>query len=175
MDVRPTRLQQRFTSRAARSTRRSPGWFGWAWSPRATDWRRDTPARAFGDGILRTEQDRTGEPEQTITWGGLVIDPGRQQVTWRGAPLRLTRLERDVLGCLAEPPLRVWSYERLYAAVWRSAYLGDTSTLHAATKRLRRKLREAGVAAAVESVRGVGFRLSVEPTPARVATVTPVA
>jgi two-component system, OmpR family, response regulator MtrA len=105
----------------------------------------------------------------------LVIDPGRQQVTWRGVALRLTRLKRDVLGCLAEPPLRVWSYERMYSAVWRTAYVGDTSTLHAAAKRLRRKLREAGVAAAVESVRSIGFRLSVEPTQARVSPVAPVA
>jgi two-component system, OmpR family, response regulator MtrA len=125
-----------------------------------------TAARAFGDGLLRTDLDRGDDPGPAITCGGLEVDPQRQQVTWHGAALRLTRLEREVLGCLAAAPSRVWSYKRLYGAVWREPYLGDASTLHAVVKRLRGKLREAGVTATLVSVRGVGFRLLVEPVPA---------
>ena len=46
--------------------------------------------------------------------------------------------------------------------MWRAAWLGDTSILHASVKRLRRKLRDAGVTVVLESVRGVGFRLLIE-------------
>jgi DNA-binding response OmpR family regulator len=63
---------------------------------------------------------------------------------------------------LAEPPVRVWSYERLYQAVWGGVWLGDTSALHATVKRLRRKLRSAGVTVFLESMRGVGFRLHAD-------------
>jgi len=98
----------------------------------------------------------------SITYGGLLIDPLRQDVTWNGLPLRLTKLERAVLARLAEPPLQAWSYERLYRAAWGSTWLGDTSALHATIKRLRRKLRAAGVTVFLESVRGVGFRLGPE-------------
>lgn len=98
----------------------------------------------------------------SITYGGLLIDPLRQDVTWNGIPLQLTKLERAVLARLAEPPLQAWSYERLYRAVWGSAWLGDTSALHATIKRLRRKLRAADVTVFLESVRGVGFRLAPE-------------
>lgn len=98
-----------------------------------------------------------------IACGGLVVDPFTHRITWLGAQLPLTRLERRLLACLIEPPLRVWPYELLYRTVWRQAWLGDTSTLHAIVKRLRRRLRDANVTAALESVRGVGFSLVLEP------------
>lgn len=94
-----------------------------------------------------------------VAVGELTMDRRAAQVTWRGSPVELTRLERELLDSLATPVGRVWSYERLYRRVWRSAYLGDASVLHSAIKRLRRKLREAGVAVGVETVRGVGYRL----------------
>jgi len=94
--------------------------------------------------------------------GGLFIDPLRLDVTWNGIPLRLTRLERAVLAHLAEAPLRAWSYEHLYHAAWGDTWLGDTSALHATVKRLRRKLRAAGVTIFLESIRGVGFRLDAQ-------------
>jgi DNA-binding response OmpR family regulator len=94
----------------------------------------------------------------------LLIDPLRLDVTWNGIPLRLTRLERAVLAHLAEAPLRAWSHEHLYHAAWGDAWLGDTSALHATVKRLRRKLRDAGVSIFLESIRGVGFRLDTQGT-----------
>ena len=98
-------------------------------------------------------------PGGTAGDGGLLIDPLRLDVRWNGIPLGLTRLERAVLAHLAEAPLRAWSHEHLYHAAWGDAWLGDTSALHATVKRLRRKLRDAGVSIFLESIRGVGFRL----------------
>jgi DNA-binding response OmpR family regulator len=116
---------------------------------------RAAPGAADAPGIGRLlPQPADGEDR------GLRIDELRAQVTWNGRPLPLTRLERQVLGCLAEPPERVWPYGSLYQAAWGESWLGDSSTLHAVVKRLRRKLRVAGVTATVESVRGVGFRLA---------------
>nr|WP_307871436.1 MULTISPECIES: winged helix-turn-helix domain-containing protein [unclassified Micromonospora] len=93
--------------------------------------------------------------------GDLTIDPLGHLVTWRGQPLALTRLERRLLTQLATAPLGVWTYERLFESVWGCAYLGDTSILHSAVKRLRRKLRAADDALRVHTVRGIGYRLSV--------------
>ncbi|MET8117891.1 winged helix-turn-helix domain-containing protein [Micromonospora sp. NPDC005189] len=91
----------------------------------------------------------------------LDIDPLDHLVTWRGQPLALTRLERNLLTQLATPPVGVWTYERLFESVWGCAYLGDTSILHSAVKRLRRKLRAADDTLSVHTVRGIGYRLSV--------------
>jgi DNA-binding winged helix-turn-helix (wHTH) protein len=119
------------------------------------------PDRASAERVLRTASE---EPEPVpVSCGGLVVDLQRQRVTWYGAALRLTRLERRLLACLIEPPLRVWPYDLLYRTVWRQAWLGDTSTVHAIVKRLRRRLRDAGVTVVVESIRGVGFSLVFQP------------
>ncbi|WCN84561.1 winged helix-turn-helix domain-containing protein [Micromonospora sp. LH3U1] len=97
-----------------------------------------------------------------ISLGNLTIDPLDHLVTWRGQPLPLTRLERDLLTHLATAPLGVWTYERLFESVWGCAYLGDTAVLHSAVKRLRRKLRATGDEVRVHTVRGIGYRLSVD-------------
>ena len=130
-----------------------------------------TAARALGDetaarALVGPEPtaglDEDGHSGDMIVCGGLLIDPLRLDVTWNGTPLRLTRLERAVLASLAQPPVRAWSYEYLHHAAWGDAWLGDTSALHATVKRLRRKLRDAGVTITLESIRGVGFRLTIE-------------
>jgi DNA-binding response OmpR family regulator len=123
-----------------------------------------TAARTLGEGEPSSGQAIPESP--AIAYGALLIDPLRQAVTWHGIPLALTKLERAVLASLAEPPLQAWSYERLYQAAWGGHWLGDTSALHATIKRLRRKLRAAGVTLIPESVRGVGFRLDDQGGPA---------
>ncbi|MGI5145916.1 winged helix-turn-helix domain-containing protein [Plantactinospora sp. CA-294935] len=95
-----------------------------------------------------------------VSLGDLSVDPGGHLVTWRGEPLALTRLERELLARLASAPLGVWTYERLFASVWGGAYLGDTAILHSAVKRLRRKLRAVDGGPQVQTVRGVGYRLA---------------
>lgn len=100
------------------------------------------------------------DPEPVV-FGDLVVDASGHLVTWRGEPLPLTRLERELLARLASPPVGVWTYERLFASVWGGAYLGDTAILHSAVKRLRRKLRAAPDGPEVHTVRGVGYRLTL--------------
>jgi DNA-binding response OmpR family regulator len=135
-----------------------------------------TAARALGEGELSAGSPlgaghpRDDSPDGTTVDGGLFIDPLRQDVTWNGIPLQLTRLERAVLAHLAEAPLRAWSHEHLYRAAWGDAWLGDASALHATVKRLRRKLRSAGVTIFLKSIRGVGFRLDAQGTAVVVAT-----
>nr|WP_244236030.1 response regulator transcription factor [Micromonospora inaquosa] len=96
-----------------------------------------------------------------ISLGDLTIDPLEHLVMWRGEPLALTRLERNLLTQLATAPVGVWTYERLFESVWGCAFLGDTSILHSAVKRLRRKLEAVDDALRVHTVRGIGYRLSV--------------
>jgi len=100
--------------------------------------------------------------DRVVSIGDLVVDLTGHLVTWRGEPLPLTRLERALLARLATPPMAVWTYQRLFDAVWGKAYLGDTSILHSAVKRLRGKLRTVGGGLGVETVRGVGYRLRTD-------------
>lgn len=131
-----------------------------------------TAARALSEGELGAGPFGDDSPDGTTVDSGLFIDPLRQDVTWNGIPLGLTRLERAVLAHLAEAPIRAWSHEHLYRAAWGDTWLGDASALHAAVKRLRRKLRDAGVTIFLESVRGVGFRLDTQGAAVVVAQAT---
>ncbi|MET8349770.1 MULTISPECIES: winged helix-turn-helix domain-containing protein [unclassified Micromonospora] len=101
-----------------------------------------------------------------VSWGELVVDRAGHLVTWCGDPLPLTRTERELLARLIGPPLVVWSYEQLFAAIWNGAYLGDTAILHSAVKRLRHKLRALPGGPRVHTVRGVGYRIDPPPRPA---------
>jgi two-component system, OmpR family, response regulator MtrA len=121
-----------------------------------------TALDVLGSGVLNHAVAEPGRAVAVTMVGGLEVDRLRQQVSWNGSPLPLTRLERGIVACLAESPARVWPHESLYQAVWRDAWLGDAAVLHSTVKRLRRKLREAGVPAFLDSVRGVGFRLRVD-------------
>ncbi|MFI7282559.1 winged helix-turn-helix domain-containing protein [Micromonospora chersina] len=94
-----------------------------------------------------------------VALGRLVVDQQRQQASWGGRTLPLTRLERDVLAALASPPLRVWTYLQLYERVWGADYLEDAAAVRSTVKRLRAKLREANATVAVEAARGVGYSL----------------
>lgn len=91
--------------------------------------------------------------------GKLEVDQVRCHARWCGRTLPLTARERDLLALVASEPSRAWSYRELHAAAWSGRYL-DPGPVHAAVKRLRRKLREAGVRPQLEAVRGVGYRLT---------------
>lgn len=121
-----------------------------------------TALDVLGSGVLGQPPSEPGQAGAVNMVGGLAVDRLLQQVSWNGNPLPLTRLERGIIGCLAEAPARVWPHESLYQAVWREVWLGDAAVVHSSIKRLRRKLRDAQVPAFLDSVRGVGFRLRVD-------------
>jgi DNA-binding response OmpR family regulator len=85
------------------------------------------------------------------------IDLGRHKVTVAGAPVSLTRKELALLEALAEHPGLVVRRERLLARVWCSAYEFDAHTLDVHVAAVRSKT---GVRGLIETVRGVGYRLS---------------
>ena len=78
-------------------------------------------------------------------------------------PLNLTRLEFDLLCHLLANAGRVFYREQLLEQVWGYDFVGDTRAVDSLVKRLRAKIRAiSGSADAIESVRGVGYRLIKE-------------
>lgn len=98
---------------------------------------------------------------------GLVIDVAARAVSLDGQPLRLRRLEYELLLVLARDPRRVFADRELLRLVWGHHTPLATRTLATHASRLRRRLaaaeREAGTAVAggrwLVNVRGVGYRL----------------
>jgi DNA-binding response OmpR family regulator len=94
--------------------------------------------------------------------GRLTVNSSARVATVEGIPLTLTRLEFDLLEALARDPHRAFTKGELLRDVWGYdpgvAGVGRTVDGHAS--RLRRKLRDAGPDDLVQSIRGVGYRLS---------------
>lgn len=90
----------------------------------------------------------------------LVVDGTRSTARWGNREVVLTRLERDLLACLATEPVRVWSYAELHRSVWHDEGLQRKADVQSLVKRLRRKLDQLGTGVTVVAVRGVGLRLA---------------
>ena len=95
-------------------------------------------------------------PDQT-TVGSLTVDARARRVNVDGVEVELTRKEFDLLALLASDPGALFTRERILAEVWCDTWVGATRTLDVHVGALRAKLGHKGW---VETVRGVGFRLS---------------
>jgi len=94
--------------------------------------------------------------------GVLKIDPTTFTVMSHGKEVRLTRKEFALLTELARNQGRVLTREVLLDRVWGMIYYGDSRTLDVHIRRLRQKL---GDPAIIETVTGIGYRLSAANKP----------
>lgn len=92
----------------------------------------------------------------TATDANLVVDPARRAVTIRGSAIVLTATEFDILAALARDPGVVISRSQLLDRVWGPEFVGDDHLVDVHVANLRHKIGDGFV----ETVRGVGYRLS---------------
>ncbi len=92
-----------------------------------------------------------------ITHGDICIEPARHEATRAGQDLRLTRKEFAVLEILMGADGRVVSAEELLEKAWDEHMDPFTNAIRVTIMTLRRKL---GDPPAIETVTGVGYRLS---------------
>jgi DNA-binding response OmpR family regulator len=96
-------------------------------------------------------------PAGRIDVDGLMVDARTRRVTVDEVDVLLTRKEFDLLALLASDPGALFTRERILAEVWSDNWVGATRTLDVHVAAVRAKLGHKGW---VETVRGVGFRLS---------------
>jgi two-component system response regulator MprA len=90
----------------------------------------------------------------------LALDPAAHAIVSDGHRVGLTPTEFRLLAALAARPGDVVRRAALVAAGWPDGAIVHDNTLDAYLARIRRKLREADVAATIETARGVGYRLA---------------
>ena len=88
---------------------------------------------------------------------GPLLDSDERRLRLDGRAIDLTPLEHGVLRVLIDRDGAVVRRETLVAEVWGSNWDGDGNALESIVSALRRKLGSR--AAALETVRGVGYRL----------------
>ncbi len=94
--------------------------------------------------------------------GSLTIDRDARTVQVDGRPVKLTRLEFDLLATLASEPRKTFTRAELTREVWDydPQAAGPSRTVDSHAHRLRQKLSQAGAEPMLQTVRGVGWRLT---------------
>ena len=91
--------------------------------------------------------------------GDLCIDPVQRRV-WRGEiEVRLTARQFDVLEYFVRRAGRVLPKDEILRGVWSYEFDGDPNIVEVYVRRLRRLIDEPFGRQAIETVRGVGYRL----------------
>ncbi|MGZ6642317.1 MAG: response regulator transcription factor [Solirubrobacteraceae bacterium] len=112
--------------------------------------------------VLRRTTPLRRERQGPIAVGALVVDPAARRARIGDEELSLSRKEFGVLAELARHAGAVVTREELMSRVWDENWFGSTKTLDVHVGWLRRKLARHAGAPRVETVRGVGFRLTAE-------------
>jgi DNA-binding response OmpR family regulator len=100
----------------------------------------------------------------------LSTDQRTRRALAAGRALDLTRVEFDLLATLLDSPGRVFTRAELIDRVWGDGFRITDRTIDSHVKALRKKIGEAGADPSwIETVRGVGYRLSDDPSGAESA------
>ena len=108
---------------------------------------------------------RSGEPEDgVIAYGRLMLDTRRHQVAIGEQKIHVAPKEFRLLELLMRHPHRAFDRAQLLDRVWgRNVYV-EERTVDVHVLRLRKALTAHGMGNVVETVRGVGYRLSPQLT-----------
>ncbi len=112
---------------------------------------------------LRSALRRAGHAQQAdtpISFGPVVLDKARHEVTCRGEAVSLTPREFAVLQALAEAGGRVLTHAALLERVWGKAHVMDVDYLRVVVRALRLKLEiDPSQPALIRNEPGIGYRL----------------
>lgn len=115
--------------------------------------------------LRRRAPEQAGEAVQI---GSLHLDTSAHRVLLAGNPLKMGPTEFKLLNFLMQHPERVHSRSSLLDKVWGDHVFIEERTVDVHIKRLREALTEAGNM--VETVRGVGYRFTANPSVASVGS-----
>jgi two-component system alkaline phosphatase synthesis response regulator PhoP len=105
--------------------------------------------------------------DDTVTVGCLSLSAKDHRAFAGNEELDLTLKEFELLRKLMDGPGQAFTRARLLEEIWDITFVGSTRTLDTHVQTLRRKLNNAsaGAGEAIETVRGVGYRLAREEKP----------
>ncbi|HHW03834.1 MAG TPA: response regulator transcription factor [Thermoanaerobacterales bacterium] len=101
------------------------------------------------------------EPEETLEFPDLIIEPESRIVKVNGREVDLTPKEFDLLYYLARNRDKVFTREKLLEEVWGYDFFGSLRTVDTHVKQLREKLGRSKAASYISTVWGVGYKFEV--------------
>jgi DNA-binding response OmpR family regulator len=110
---------------------------------------------------LRALSRRTEVPEPApLVYGDLAYDPESREVRRRGDVIRLTAREGALFELLLRRRGRVVSRSEIQARIWEDSFDLSTNIIDVYINALRRKLDSGDRERLIQTVRGVGYRLT---------------
>jgi DNA-binding response OmpR family regulator len=106
--------------------------------------------------LRRNSQQRTSE----IRIGELVMDTAGRSVTYQGQRVDLTAKELMLLEYFMQNPHEVLTREMISEHVWDMNFDPQSNVVDSLVRRLRGKLHRPGRAAVIQTVRGIGYRIT---------------
>lgn len=94
------------------------------------------------------------------TYRDWILDPDTQEMTACGGPVELTRHEFLILELLIRNPRRVFTKQMIYEYAWGEEYLAEDKTINVHISNIRSKLKKSGTDSYIQTVWGMGFKLS---------------
>ncbi|HAR6169594.1 TPA: response regulator transcription factor [Staphylococcus pseudintermedius] len=107
--------------------------------------------------VLRRYQIAT---ETLLTLGNLTIDQTQLEVKVETKGMILPHKEFKLLSLLVAYPKQVFPREQLIEKIWGIDYEGDERTVDVHIKRLRARLKKLGANVHIETVRGIGYKVT---------------
>lgn len=101
-----------------------------------------------------------GVDSNILTAGNLSLDILRRRLLLNGQTIELSPREFELLQIFMREPGRVFSRGELFERIWARSHTYETKTVEIFIMRLRKKLECPGLAPVIETVRGIGYRLS---------------
>ncbi len=111
--------------------------------------------------LRRSGSGASGSAEQYII-SNLVLDAPRHRVTVGENEVELTCKEFELLLCMLRNRDIVLTREQLMERVWGYQFAGESRTVDAHVRTLRRKLEQAGCENIIYTVRGVGYKIGAD-------------
>ncbi|MPZ51657.1 MAG: response regulator [Acidimicrobiia bacterium] len=101
-----------------------------------------------------------GKDPAPVEAGDLYIDPAARRAWRSDTEITLTARQFDVLEFLLRRSGQVLSKTEIINGVWEDGFSGDPNIVEVYVRRLRSKIDEPYGRRAIETVRGVGYRLA---------------
>jgi two-component system, OmpR family, phosphate regulon response regulator PhoB len=102
---------------------------------------------------------------EALEYGPLRVDPSRHEIVVNGMPIKMGLAEFKLLKFLIGYPERVFSRAQLLDNVWGDHVFIEERTVDVHVLRLRKVLAPVKAQHLIQTVRGIGYRLSTQAEP----------
>lgn len=105
------------------------------------------------------DKDRSEQQANLLRHKDWIIDTEARTLTAAGQPVKLTKLEYNIIETLVRRPKKVFTKQELFETAWSEACYIEEKVINVHVSNIRTKLKASGTDHYIETVWGIGFKL----------------